>query len=401
MSVREVSALFTNEQLTYLSTHPAVVSARQSLENGANQVSFSIPLTESLKETLQTTFGLTLTVDAIPMRWVRGDTAPHVDTGRASFETTYLAYLTDVVGEFLIGGTSYSLAKNTGFSFQEGVSHETRDTGAEPRLLLGPMSEQGFAVGAVFFIRYYPSESDALNFTNQLAENTTDFVVGTVNSGSIGSITHWRIASNSSGPANQSLVYTNGQTLSGTPSVDYYYLYPGVPCFLEGSKILCHVDNQDTYVPIEQIRPGTLVKTSRDGYKKVELIGKGPLQNPGTTERLENRLYRLSPAQYPALTEDLFLTGCHSILVDDITDVQRQETVRHLGRVFITDKKYRLMACLDDRAEPWASEGTYTIWHIALENADERMNYGVYANGLLVETCSLRFLRSRSNMTLL
>jgi len=60
-----------------------------------------------------------------------------------------------------------------------------------------------------------------------------------------------------------------------------------------------------------------------------------------------------------------------------------------------------LMACLDDRAEPWASEGAYTIWHFALENNDIYMNYGVYANGgLLVETSSLRFMKNLSNMTL-
>jgi hypothetical protein len=43
----------------------------------------------------------------------------------------------------------------------------------------------------------------------------------------------------------------------------------------------------------------------------------------------------------------------------------------------------------------------YPIWHFALEHADEGMNYGVYANGgLLVETCSIRSLKSRSNMSL-
>jgi hypothetical protein len=58
------------------------------------------------------------------------------------------------------------------------------------------------------------------------------------------------------------------------------------------------------------------------------------------------------------------------------------------------------MACVDERAEPWCSEGTYTIWHFALENADDGMNYGVYANGgLLVETCAIRTLKNRSNMT--
>jgi hypothetical protein len=142
------------------------------------------------------------------------------------------------------------------------------------------------------------------------------------------------------------------------------------------------------------------VKTSRDGYKKVVLVGKGSLQNPGTDERLENRLYKCSPQHYPELTEDLFITGCHSILVDSLTESQRQETLQHLGKVFVTDRKYRLMACLDERATPFNSEGTYRIYHLALEHEDGNMNYGVYANGgLLVETCCLNSLRTKSNMT--
>jgi hypothetical protein len=60
------------------------------------------------------------------------------------------------------------------------------------------------------------------------------------------------------------------------------------------------------------------------------------------------------------------------------------------------------MACLDERAEPWNSEGEYTIWHFALENDDKKMNYGVYANGgLLVETCSINTMKNKSSMTLI
>jgi hypothetical protein len=180
-----------------------------------------------------------------------------------------------------------------------------------------------------------------------------------------------------------------------------YHLYPAAPCFLEGSKILCQVDGVEKYVPVEELRKDMLVKTSLDGFKKVVLIGKGGIQNPGTDARIENRLYRCSPEQYPVLTENLFITGCHSILEFPITEVQKEETIKRLGKLFVTDKKYRLMACVDERAEPWNSEGRYTIYHFALEHTDDAMNYGVYANGgLLVETCSIRSLKNRSNMQL-
>jgi hypothetical protein len=102
------------------------------------------------------------------------------------------------------------------------------------------------------------------------------------------------------------------------------------------------------------------------------------------------------------LKEDLYITGCHSILEFPLTEEQNEATIKHLGRLFVTDKKHRLMACLDERAEPWNSEGEYTIYHFALENTDLLMNYGVYANGgLLVETCSINFLNNKSNMKLI
>jgi hypothetical protein len=177
-------------------------------------------------------------------------------------------------------------------------------------------------------------------------------------------------------------------------------LYPVLPCFLEGTEILCQVDGAEKYLPIERVSPGTLVKTSRDGFKKVVLSGKGSIQNRGDEERIEHRLYRCSPEDYPELTKDIYITGCHSILVPKLTDIEREKIIQHLGKIYVTDKKYRLIAYIDERAKPWASEGSYTIWHIALENDNVAMNYGVYASGLLVETCSINTLRTKSNMVL-
>jgi hypothetical protein len=131
------------------------------------------------------------------------------------------------------------------------------------------------------------------------------------------------------------------------------------------------------------------------------LLGKGTLFNPGNDNRTESRLYKCSVSKYPDLKEDLYITGCHSILEFPISEEQTQQITKHLGKVFVTDKKYRLPACVDHRAEPWNSEGVYTIWHFALEHDNEIMNYGVYANGgLLVETCNIRFLKNKSNMEL-
>jgi hypothetical protein len=294
-----------------------------------------------------------------------------------------------------VDAQSYPIQANTGFVFNEGVFHETQGTEDVPRLLLGPMNEFAEPVGIA--VGYYPTEADALAYTNSFGSGAAlVFVVGA--GGPFGGYTSWRLASNSNGTSPQNVVYTNGSFLNPDGN---YYLYPAAPCFLEGTTILCQVDGDEKYVPVEQLKKGTLVKTSLDGYKPLVLLGKGTIQNPGTDERIENRLYKCSPSKYPQLKEDLYITGCHSILESGISDKEKEDTIKHLGKLFVTDKKYRLMACVDERAEPWNSEGTYTIWHFALENQNEAMNYGVYANGgLLVETCSINYLKNKSNMSL-
>jgi hypothetical protein len=499
--------VLSDEELHYLNNHPEVSKAKSSLDSRpSGMVYFSIPITNLIRSTLQSRFGLHLSENSqIPMRWIKGNTAPHIDVGSSNFQNTYLLYLNNSPGEIVIDSQSYPIQTNTGFIFNEGLSHETNNTENIPRLLLGPMNELAEPVGApsiryyirltlpnlnnlviftgffdvdiasnivqTFFdssnptvnirstgsgggptylyesgwlcfdgggcnitsfpyyygstqgdynlygninsstgnnvddngnvtyeftstpLKYYPTVEDALANTNEIG-NSTSFVVGS--GGPFGGYTSWRLASNSDGSSPQNIVYANGSTLN---TDGLYYLYPSAPCFLEGTTILCQVNGVEKYIPVEQLKNGTLVKTSLDGYKAVVLIGKGTIQNPGDNERTENRLYKCSTSKYPQLKDDLYITGCHSILEFPITEKQKEDTIKHLGRLFVTDKKYRLMACVDERAEPWNSQGAYTIWHFALDHYDDGMNYGVYANGgLLVETCAIRTLKNKSNM---
>jgi len=388
--------VLSNEELDYFNNRPEVLVAKASLDTrGSGMVYFTVPITNEIQSTLQSRFGLNLSVNSqIPMRWIKGDTSPHVDIGASNFENTYLLYLNDSPGKIVIDSQSYPIHSNTGFVFNEGLSHETQYTENMPRLLLGPMNELAEPVGTA--LAYYPTEADALAYTNVLGYGISYIVGDGGPFGPGGGYTSWRLASNSNGTSPQNVVYANGSLLNNDGS---YYLYPSAPCFLEGTTILCQIDGVEKYIPVEQLKKGSLVKTSLDGYKPIVLIGKGTIQNPGDDERTENRLYKCSTSKYQELKDDLYITGCHSILEFPITEKQKEDTIKHLGKLFVTDKKYRLMACVDERAEPWNSKGVYIIWHFALENKDERMNYGVYANGgLLVETCSINFLKNKSNM---
>ena len=173
------------------------------------------------------------------------------------------------------------------------------------------------------------------------------------------------------------------------------------PCFKEGSMILCFKDSKEVYIKVQDIRKGDLVKTVKHGYVPVNIIGHGTIYNSGDSVRRKERLYVCSVGKYPGLTEDLILTGAHCILEDTLTNEQRNGTFATLGKIFVTDGKYRLMACLDERANPYPEEGTFPIWHLALDNENYYMNYGIYTNGLLVETCCKQYLHDASGMTLI
>jgi hypothetical protein len=197
---------------------------------------------------------------------------------------------------------------------------------------------------------------------------------------------------------------TGGDTNNGS-ILRYGAGSSNVPCFGENTKILCYNSEKsvEEYVLIQDIRKGTLVKTLLNGYVPVHMIGKRTIQNYANNERIKNRLYKCSKQNYPEIIddEDLILTGCHSILVPHLTDEQREKTIEELKQLYVTDKKYRLLTFLDPRAEIYQVDGDFPIYHFALENENYYMNYGVYANGLLVESCTKNYLERLSNMTII
>jgi hypothetical protein len=141
--------ILSSEIIQDILTLPEVINAKiqtDSLRNGS--IYFSIKLTSSIKETIYNKLNIQLeNIEHIPMRWIKGDSLPHIDTCGSSFDNTYLMYLTDCPGEFVIEDTSYDIKQGCGFVFPEGVYHKTVNTNNEPRLLLGPMNEKGLAVG--------------------------------------------------------------------------------------------------------------------------------------------------------------------------------------------------------------------------------------------------------------
>jgi hypothetical protein len=188
------------------------------------------------------------------------------------------------------------------------------------------------------------------------------------------------------------------QNFYGAPTtVAFVEPFTPIICFKEGAKIL--TDNG--YILVQDLRNGNLVKTFSSGFKKIEHIGYSRMYHNVNKIRSKDKLYVCSISEYPELIEDLIITGCHSILVKSFkNDAQKEKTIQVNGNTYVTDNHYRLPACADYRTKIFEKEGIHTIWHFSLENSDYYMNYGVYANGLLVETTSNRMMVELSGMTL-
>lgn len=154
--------VLSNETIDYILSREEVVAAKSRINAKTASASsaseqFTVPLTPAIRSELFGRMGLQLShITAIPMRWVKGDTPAHHDTGISGFTHTHLVYLTDSAGDLVVDGVMYPIRRGYGYIFSEGVSHETvgTDADSEPRLLLGPISETGFAVGGSSSIQF-------------------------------------------------------------------------------------------------------------------------------------------------------------------------------------------------------------------------------------------------------
>jgi hypothetical protein len=172
-------------------------------------------------------------------------------------------------------------------------------------------------------------------------------------------------------------------------------------CFKVDTKILCLKDSKEVYVPIQELQKGDLVKTLEKGYLKVTIVSTSLFASPRGDERIRHKLYKCTKENYSDITEDLFITGSHSILVNTVTEKEQALIKKHFGKLHVTGRKYRLMAFIDERAIPCTEGDVFTIYHFALENDETCYNYGIYANGLLVECCNTAELMKTRQMNVI
>jgi len=167
-----------------------------------------------------------------------------------------------------------------------------------------------------------------------------------------------------------------------------------ISCFVKNTNIL----TINGYQQIQNLKSGDIVLTP-NGYKKVAMIGYSYIYH-NKNKNTNDQLYILKKDKYPKLFDDLIITGNHSILEDD-KGIQTyiEDIKKHMNNIIMINSMHRLPAFLDNRTEIYDKSGTYTIYHLALENDSDDMFDGIYANGLLVESTCIRDIKN--NMVIL
>ena len=95
--------------------------------------------------------------------------------------------------------------------------------------------------------------------------------------------------------------------------------------------ILCLMNKKLKYLPIECLNQFTYVYTKNDGFKKIKYLIKMRLLNSLT--RTINKLYIMKKTKQNSLITDLYVTGSHSILKDNLTEVENNKMIRLLDKI--------------------------------------------------------------------
>ena len=157
-------------------------------------------------------------------------------------------------------------------------------------------------------------------------------------------------------------------------------------CFLKGSLILT---SSDEYVSIENLKQGDLIKTYKNGDKKIHGVGSRSYPNIST-----NKLF----CMYTDEEHNLTISGGHSVLVDKLTEEQEknQNSIPFESKI---EDKYLLLTCFNDKFKKIEiNHEVFEIYHLCLENEDLTGQFGIWANNVLTETCSINVF-NRMNFT--
>lgn len=161
-------------------------------------------------------------------------------------------------------------------------------------------------------------------------------------------------------------------------------------CLNRGTRILCVNEKGEEYEKVvEELKVGDLVKSYKHGNRKIQNICEGELIND---------ISKIRWSMYKMKESGLIVTGGHSIMVDKLSEEEYERTISE-WEIQEIDENVLLMAGYSSKFEQIQGNEKFIHYNFNLENnGNENKRYGVYANGVLVETPSEKTIKGFKNV---
>jgi hypothetical protein len=176
-------------------------------------------------------------------------------------------------------------------------------------------------------------------------------------------------------------------------------------CFSEGTKILCYTQLENSlicilkeeYRLVQHLKIGNLVKSYLHGYRKVSKIISGSFVNNPNEEGVSNCMYIMKKTEDNGLIEDLTLTRNHGVLVEKLTENEEKKIDKN--NLPVIDNLLSIITADSDKFEKVLDNDIYKYYHFSLDgDGDNDRRFGVWANGILVETPSNNMMDGALNI---
>ncbi len=248
---------------------------------------------------------------------------------------------------------------------------------------------------------YYIVTSNITNSSN----NTLYSAFGSINSSTSVITTNSNVATQS---GKTFLVYQTGAIQNGSTAFHETYNIMYFPisfltissesgntpiiCMGEDTLITIFENNIEIDKPIKNLKVGELVKTENNQYIPIKHIYQSYVYNTKNPDgkRKKDKFYLLTKEKFPELKQDLYLTGGHPILVDELSEqeLKRQSNFYMKNADKNVGDKKVLLTFFSDNVLDFEENQVFPIYNIVLENVNGVDRHQIRINGLLSSSMS-------------
>jgi hypothetical protein len=174
----------------------------------------------------------------------------------------------------------------------------------------------------------------------------------------------------------------NTSTIGTTPII----------CMGQDTMITIFENNTEIDKPIKNLKVGELVKTENNQYIPIKHIYQSYVYNTKNPEgkRKKDKFYLLTKEKFPELKQDLYLTGGHPLLVDNLSmnEFNRMKQIKMSNYDKKIGNKYVLPVYLSDKVNDYPVNQVMPIYNIVLENTNGTDRFPIRLDGILSSSMS-------------